>query len=434
MPPYDLVIFGGHLITMDPAVPDGPATIAVRDGLIADVLPAGERPEAAAVVDATGGIVLPGLVDTHRHTWQSATRHFGLDWSLMDYAGAAFVRLGPAIGPEDVRAATLLGALAALDAGITTLVDWAHIQNTPEHADAAVEALQESGIRGVFAYGWPQTDPMRWVVDSDEPLPDDVHRVRAALPDDHGRVTMALAARGPELSRLEATRRDLELARALGLRTTMHLSNAGSVTRLDELGLLDETVTLVHATGCADDELKRAADLGVTASVSPLIEQTMPGLGTPATGRLKAAGVVAGLSVDTEIATSGDLFAQMRAALAQHRQSGRPEPLTARDVLAMATSGGAAATGTSERAGSLTPGKRADVIVVAADTVGLAPVVDPAAAVVLAAHPGLVRTVLVDGEPVKRDGVLLGPVRKALDAARDSLDRLRHAAPEVFGS
>ncbi|NUS01512.1 MAG: amidohydrolase family protein [Nonomuraea sp.] len=430
---YDLVITGGHLITMDPAVPDGPATVAVRDGLIADVLPAGqEPPRAATVVDASGGIVLPGLVDTHRHTWQSATRHFGLDWSLMDYVGAAFMRLGPIVGPDDVRAATLLGALSALDAGITTLVDWAHIQNTPDHADAAVEALGESGIRGVFAYGWPQTDLMKWVVDSDEPLPGDIHRVRAALFDDHGRVTMALAARGPEMSRPSAVRRDLELARALGLRTTMHLSDAGSVTQLDELGLLDETVTLVHASAVADDELKRAADLGVTASVSPLIEQTMPGLGAPATGRLKAAGVATGLSVDTEIATSGDLFAQMRAALAQHRRSEHPEPLTARDLLAMATTGGAAATGLGDRIGSLTPGKRADVIVVAADSVRMAPVVDPAAAVLLAAHPGLVRTVLVDGEPVKRDGVLLGPVRKALDAARDSLDRMRQAAPDLF--
>ncbi|QFY11079.1 amidohydrolase family protein [Nonomuraea phyllanthi] len=430
---HDLIITGGHLITMDPAVPDGPASVAVRGGRIADVLPAGsELPPAAEVVDAAGAVVLPGLVDTHRHTWQSATRHIGLDWSLMDYLGAAFMRLGPVLRPSDVHAATLLGALGALDSGITTLVDWAHIQNSPEHSDASVAALRESGIRGVFAYGWPQIDPLRWVGDSDEPLPGDIHRVRAALPDDGARVTMALAARGPEMSAATAVRRDLELARSLGLRTTMHLSDAGSITRLHELGLLDETITLVHAGGCADDELKLAADLGVTASVSPLIEMTMPGMAAPATGRLKAAGVVTGLSVDTEIATSGDLWSQMRAALAQHRRSGHPEPLTARDLLAMATTGGATAAGLDDRIGAITPGRRADLIVVAADTAALAPVIDPVAGTVLGAHPGLVRTVLVDGQVVKRDGALVGPVRQAMDAARDTVDHLRRTAPEIF--
>ncbi|KAB8193059.1 amidohydrolase family protein [Nonomuraea phyllanthi] len=432
---HDLIITGGHLITMDPAVPDGPASVAVRGGRIADVLPAGsELPPAAEVVDAAGAVVLPGLVDTHRHTWQSATRHIGLDWSLMDYLGAAFMRLGPVLRPSDVHAATLLGALGALDSGITTLVDWAHIQNSPEHSDASVAALRESGIRGVFAYGWPQIDPLRWVGDSDEPLPGDIHRVRAALPDDGARVTMALAARGPEMSAATAVRRDLELARSLGLRTTMHLSDAGSITRLHELGLLDETITLVHAGGCADDELKLAADLGVTASVSPLIEMTMPGMAAPATGRLKAAGVVTGLSVDTEIATSGDLWSQMRAALAQHRRSGHPEPLTARDLLAMATTGGATAAGLDDRIGAITPGRRADLIVVAADTAALAPVIDPVAGTVLGAHPGLVRTVLVDGQVVKRDGALVGPVRQAMDAARDTVDHLRRTAPEIFSA
>ncbi|MEV5408224.1 amidohydrolase family protein [Thermopolyspora sp. NPDC052614] len=429
----DLIITGGHVITMDPAVPDGPASVVVRAGRIVDVVPADrEIPQAAEVVDATGSVVLPGLVDTHRHTWQSATRHFGLDLNLMDYLQAAFLQLGPAMRPADVHAATLLGALGAIDSGITTLVDWAHIQNTPEHSDAAVAALRESGMRGVFAYGWPQVDPLRWVMDSEAELPGDIRRVRAELADDNARVTMALAARGPEMCRMSAVKRDLDLARELGLRTTMHLSNEGGVRALHEIGVLDETVTLVHACGCGDDELKLAADLGVTASVSPLIEMTMSGLGTPATGRLKAAGVVTGLSVDTEIATSGDLFTQMRAALAQHRQAGHPEPLSARDLLAMATIGGAAVAGLNDRTGSITPGKSADLIVVAADTVATAPVVEPTAATVLAAHPGLVRTVMVEGRLLKHDGVLLAPVRQALDAAADTLAYLRQATQGVF--
>ncbi|MEV1205458.1 amidohydrolase family protein, partial [Microbispora rosea] len=131
----DLIVTGGHVIGMDPAVPDGPADVVVRDGVIVSVGSAAGASPDADVVDASGCVVMPGLVDTHRHTWQSALRHIGLDWSLMDYLGAAFLQLGPNFRPEDVYAGTLLGALGALEAGITTLVDWSHIQNTPEHSD-----------------------------------------------------------------------------------------------------------------------------------------------------------------------------------------------------------------------------------------------------------------------------------------------------------
>lgn len=431
----DVVITGGHVLSMDPAVPDGPADVLVRDGAIVSVGPAAQAPEGATVVDATGCVVMPGLVDTHRHTWQSALRHIGLEWSLMDYLGVAFLGLGPVFRPEDVYAGTLLGALGALESGITTLVDWSHIQNTPEHSDAAVAALRDSGIRGVFAYGWPQADPLRWVGESDAELPADIRRVRDVLRDDTARVTMALAARGPEMSAFTAARRDLLLARELGLRTTMHVGSAdkvGSVGLLHEEGLLDETITLVHASATGDDELKAAADSGATASASPFIEMTMPGLGSPAIGRLLRAGIVTGLSADTEVATSGDMFTQMRAALAHHRFTQDPAPLTAATLLRMATADGAAVAGLSGVTGAVAPGRRADLIVVGADTPAMAPMLDPYAAVVLAGHPGLVRTVLVDGVVVKRDGALTGPVRQAMDAAAASLAYLREAVPGLL--
>ncbi|GAA5081062.1 cytosine/adenosine deaminase-related metal-dependent hydrolase [Thermocatellispora tengchongensis] len=428
-----LVITGGRLAGMDPAVPDGPGDVVVRDGVIVAAGPDAQAPEGATVLDASGALVLPGLVDTHRHTWQSAVRHVGLRWTLMDYIGAALVRLAPAFRPEDVYAGTLLGALGALDSGITTLVDWSHIQNTPEHTDAAIEALRHSGIRGVFAYGWPMDDPLRWIGDSDAELPADIRRVREELADDTARVTMALAARGPEMSTLAATRRDLLLARELGLRTTMHAGVMPGTRTIDALrreGLLDETVTLVHACAAGDDELAMAADAGATASVSPLIETTMPEFGGPRTASLLAAGITTGLSVDTEISTSGDLFAQMRVALAHAQGS----PLTAADLLRMATSGGAAVAGVSGRAGTLAPGMRADLIVVAADGVGMAPALDPATSLLLGAHPGLVRHVVVDGRVVKRDGTLTGRVGAVLEAARESLEHLRKAVPDVLGS
>lgn len=359
--PARLVVHAGHLLTMDPAVPDGAGSVVVHDGTIVAVGPDPEPAlvEGAEIIDTRADIVLPGLVDTHRHTWQSAVRHIGADWSLDDYIANVLFRLAPHYRPEDAGAGTLLGAIGALDAGITTLVDWSHIQNTPEHTDACIDALRNAGLRAVFAYGWPQDDPARWVGESDTPLPVDIRRARDVLADDTALVTMAMAARGPEFTTFDATARDLALARELDLDVTMHVGAVGygpryrGVERLAQSGLLHNRITLVHACTCSDHELRLAADAGAKASVSPLIEMTMDGLGTTATGRLIAVGVRTGISVDAETATSGDLFTQLRAALGQQRLMRRLDAidsspaLRCRDLLAMATVDGAAVAGSA---------------------------------------------------------------------------------------
>jgi cytosine/adenosine deaminase-related metal-dependent hydrolase len=423
--------------------------VVVEDGRITSIRTAGDigpdtGPETgpdpdpgAEELDLSDQIVMPGLVDTHRHTWQSAIRHLSCSWTLGDYFANVFFRLAPLYRPEDAWAGSLLGALGAIDGGVTTLVDWSHIQSSPEHSDACIDALQQAGLRAVFAYGWPQDDPARWVGGSDTDLPADIRRVRSILADDRARVTMAMAARGPELASFEVTARDIALARELDLAVTMHVG-AGelgphhrAVERLAQANLLDARTTLVHACTCSDRELGLAAAAGATASVSPMIEATMDGLGTTATARLRAAGVRAGISTDSEIATSGDLFSQLRAALVQDRVARRSDPaypsgavLQACDLLRMATIDGAIVAGVGDRAGSLTPGKRADLIGITMSSPGLGPVREPADAVVLGAHPGHVRTVIADGLILKRDGELTGPVSSAMRAAETSVAHL----------
>lgn len=453
-PPHRVVIRGGRLLTMDARHADGPGDIYVENGVITAIRPdpAPVWPDAN-VVDAHDDFVLPGLVDTHRHTWQSAVRHTGTDWDLQSYLGAVFFGLAPYYRAEDVYAGTLLGARAALDAGITTLLDWSHIQNSPAHTDAAIGALRAARVRAVFGYGWPQDDPASWVGESSRELPKDIRRVRTqVLADDSALVTMALAARGPELASLVATKADLNLARELGLPVTMHVgagtsgAQIGAVSRLQELGLLDSRLTLVHACTTTYAELALAAAAGVRASVSPMIEMTMPGIGRSATGRLLAAGIRPGLSVDSEISTSGDMFAQMRAALAQHRLLANLDPagrdatpgqpaspgIGAADVLRMATIDGAATLGIDDRIGSLTVGKRADIILISGTGPAIAPVSDPYAAIVFGGHPGLVHTVIVDGTLVKHRGELCdGAGTEAVAAARQSLNYLRGVAPTL---
>lgn len=436
-PTTQLLIKNGWVVSVDDAVGVQRADVLVVGDTITAIAPDLVAPDAR-VVDATDRIVLPGFVDAHRHTWQSSVRHIGGDWSLDAYFGEVFFGLGARFRPEDVYAGNLLGRLAALDAGITTMLDWSHIQNSPEHSDAAVQGLTDAGGRSVFAYGWPQSDPGPWIAESTLTVPDDVARVRRdLLADDDALVTMAMAVRGGEFSTRDVTRHDVEVARNLGLRMTFHAGDGDygpkyrAITSLAEDGLLGPDMTFVHVSTSSDDELRLLAQAGASAVVSPYIEMVMPGLGMPATSRLLAAGIRPALSADSETAAPGDLFTQMRAALASGRlihdntlQDGALGRPTVADVLSMATLDGAHALGMADRIGSITVGKQADLVLLRADDVSVAPVHDPVGATVIGGHSGLVDSVLVAGRFVKENGQLLGPVARAAQLALASQQHL----------
>ena len=148
LPRMRLVIRGGQVLAGDPG--DGRfehADVVVEDGRIAEIGPSGGISEAQ-VVDAAGMLVLPGFVDTHRHTWQTAMRGICADWTLLDYFRGIRLQISSAFGPEDVYAGNYVGALEALDSGVTTLLDFSHCMNSPEHADEAVRGLTDAGVRG----------------------------------------------------------------------------------------------------------------------------------------------------------------------------------------------------------------------------------------------------------------------------------------------
>jgi 5-methylthioadenosine/S-adenosylhomocysteine deaminase len=407
---------GGWVIPMDrgPEVFRGDVLVeGDRIAAVGDVGPVAD----ADVVDARDRIVLPGLIDTHRHLWQSALRGIACDWTLGQYFARMRGVLGGRFRPSDTYAGTLLGAVEALDAGVTTVVDWSHNLNSPEHADAAWQALVDAGGRAVLAYGASNDQALSR---DGSPHTDDVRRLRDGVGrDDGARVTLGMAVRGPEFSTVHAAKADWALARELGLPVTVHvgggLRGAGRhVAELDRRGLLGPDTTYVHCTMLADDELDAIAASGGRASVSPEVEANM-GHGPAATTRLRSRGVPTGLSVDVCTNVGGDLFGAMRAALALERGAAHAGalaegraldrlPLTAGDLLTMATIEGARACGLDDRVGSLEPGKQADVLLLRTDTPNLAPVSDPVAAVVLAAGVHNVDGVLVAGRWVKRNG------------------------------
>ncbi len=410
------LVSGGTVISMDSVIGDlDRGDVLIENDVIVDVA---ERIDAsdAVVIDASDRVVMPGFVDTHRHTWQTAFRGVGADWTFAEYLVAVHGTLKPHYQPEDVYLGNLLGRLEALHSGVTTMLDWFHCGRTPEHVDAAVQGLRDAPGRSILCYGagWGTTAP----------VDDEVRRVRSELTGS-GPVSMALGLRGPELTDMDTVAAELALAADLGLRTSVHIETGGRQRPIADLhahGLLSSTTTFVHANGIGDDELLMLADSGCSVSISPDVELKM-GIGWPMTGRMLAAGLRPSLSTDDAPSAGGDMFATMRTAHVAQR--GLDGSLNARDVLEFATLDGASACGLADRTGSLSPGKSADVILLSADDPSVFPFNNPAGTIVAAGHPGLVDTVLVAGRVVKRGGRLLDVdlpmLRRRLVESRDRI-------------
>jgi cytosine/adenosine deaminase-related metal-dependent hydrolase len=346
--------------------------------------------------------------------------------------------------PADVYTGTLLGALEALNAGVTTLFDWSHISNTPAHADAAVAALFQSGARVVYGHGTPGTHVGQWFMESKLSHPLDAVRIREQyFSSTNQLVTMALAIRGPEYATLEVSRQDIALARELGLPVSMHAGGGTygkkyqPVRKLQAAGLLGPDLNFAHGNAFTDEDLGWLADYGCSVSVTPEVEMQM-GLGWPITGKALRQGVCTGLGVDVVTGVSGDLFAQMRMALQTQRaldnqtyldrgEMADQLTLTCGDMLHLATLEGARALGLHHTTGSLAPGKQADIILLDTRSIHTAPVTDPSVAVVLHACPGTVDSVYVAGKAVKRNGKLLyadlAGLQRQAEASRDYLLR-----------
>ncbi|MEU6040869.1 amidohydrolase family protein [Actinomadura sp. NPDC047616] len=438
---HRMLLRGGHVLTMDPDLGDLPSgDVLIEDGTIAAVRP---RIDAdAEVIDVAGRIVIPGFVDTHRHTWESAIRGVAPDATLDDYFVDILDTFAPVYTPEDVHASNLAGALECLNAGITTLVDWSHINNTPEHADAAIRGLQEAGIRAQYAYGSANTSLAEYWFESKRVIPDDdVRRVRSTyFSSGDGLLTMALATRGPGFCVPDVVRAEWALARELAIPITVHVGMGRQAGRFDmvrqlgELGLLGPDTTYVHCCYLSEEEWRLVADTGGTVSVAPQVEMQM-GHGWPPVMKALEHGLRPGLSADVVTTVPGDMFTEIRAAFAADRarvnaacwEADTPVPdtmLTARRMLEIATVNGAHVAGLEDRTGSLTPGKQADVVVVDATAINMAPVHDAAAAVTLSADVSNVETVIVGGVVRKRDGRLLADVNRARALVEASRDRL----------
>lgn len=436
-PPADrkILLKGGTVLTLDSTL----GNFRKADVLIAGTRIAAVGPDlngnGAEVIDASNMIVMPGFVDTHRHIWEGLLRNVGADIPLEGREGYIRYVLGkfaPSYRPEDAYVGNLVSALGALDAGITTLLDWSHIQGSPEHTDAVIKALQDSGMRSVFAYGFP------WWGDWNDRQPSwFVRAARQYFTSKDQMLTLALAAPGPEFVDFEIARDHWKLAREVDARITTHVGvgsygQEGKVQEMGEAGLLREDTTYIHCTTLNDVEIQMIVDTGGTVSLASPVEMMM-GHGMPPIQKFLDRGLKPSLSVDVETNVPGDMFTQMRSVISlQHAQSfarqlagdtRAPARITTRDVLAYATIEGARANGLAHKTGSLTPGKEADVIMLRTDKPNIFPINDPIGAVVWGMDTGNIDSVFVAGRAMKRNGKLLhvdwSAVKKAVLESRE---------------
>ncbi|MET8266159.1 amidohydrolase family protein [Micromonospora arida] len=436
-----VVFRNGLVLTMDDAHTVLPgADVLVIGGRIAQVGVGLTAPDDALEIDATDGILMPGMVDTHRHLWQTAMRGYGADWTLTQYFVWYYLESGKLFRPEDVYAGNLLGAIEAIDAGVTTTVDWSHGLQTPEHADAAVDALEAVDGRFVLAYGNIQQGPWDWAT---SPEFRDFHRRRL----DGGKLAGFQLAFDVTGDPAFPERAAFEVARELGAAVTTHAgvwgaTNDDGIRLMHENGFMTPSNVYVHAATLTQDSYNRIAATGGSVSVSTESEQSA-GQGYPPTWQLRHHDIPVSLSMDTSVWWSGDLFSAMRSTLGADRSREHLEAhakqetithchLRAEQVVEWATRGGARALGMDATIGALTPGRQADVVLIKNDASPVMfPILNPHGHVVFQAQRADVHTVLVDGRVVKRDGRLVG-VDLAAARARvaATIDHLRETMGE----
>ena len=447
-PQRRILFTNATIISMDPQIGIlHRGDLLVEGSRIAAVAP-GLRSQGAAdgavVVDATGAILSPGFVDTHRHSWQAALRRIMPDVNdLGEYVMSTLARYAPVYQPQDVYLGTRLAALSAIDSGITCLLDFSHNARTAAHSDSAVQALLDTGIRGVHASMRPHFG------DWDGQWPADLARLQQqyfSSPDQLLTLRLATLATdeiaGPDLAygpRLAQAARDLGIG--VSIDAVFGTTSSTAILGWAREGLLSPDVTLIHSTGLTGEAWKAIGDTGSTVSLAPVSEAQI-GLETavPAVDEALAVGVRPGLSIDVEVALPGDMFVQMRTLLSIQRMRAVnagygtdriPPRITTHDVLDFATLQGARTNGLESVTGSLTPGKQADLLLIRADDLNNMPLNDPIGTVVLGSDARNIDTVLVAGQVRKWAGTVLDvDLPQLRNAVEESRDRLLAAAAQ----
>lgn len=447
------LIYNGYLITMDEKYGDiADGAVLVDGDKIVDIGPVSKFAGVdAELIDADGGIILPGIIDSHRHTWMSLLRGISADMSLAGFLGSTFYGIGSVMEPEDIRMAALVGSVEALNAGVTTILDCCDCVNSPDHAPAAIESLRASGIRSIYAYGMQAYDykgSNRFR--SHQQRLDVMKNIHQHY---YGYSNRSLNQMGVLLSDFGTipfadTAKEIELANELGIFVASHTGAAEKSILLKGLHELKHNNLLkpghlhIHCTSLDNSEWTILKETGGKVSIAPETEMQM-GMGRPPFRASIDHGFKPGLSSDIVCVGSGDLFSQMRLGLqfqrcmdneAEANRTGKTTTsidLSVRDALTWATHGSAEAMGMEKEIGSISKGKKADIIIVSQKE-AFVPSSYPAGSVVLQTTASGVDTVIVNGDVKKRFGQLTQQnTDKIRSDATEALHRIQKAAKKL---
>jgi cytosine/adenosine deaminase-related metal-dependent hydrolase len=432
---------GATVITMDKQGDLPAGDILVEGERIVEIAPSLHAGDAE-LIDIPGHIVIPGLVNAHMHTWQTALRGLASNWTLLEYFQKMHAGLATAFRPEDLHIATRMGALNQLHCGTTTLADWCHNNPTSGHNDAAIEGLLSTGIRAAFFHGTPKPEPKPGEAPFWE-VPHPRRELERLLKAHQGQALLSIhaAVLGPHYSTLEVAMHDFRMARDLGLIASLHQGGGAARTpdgweRLEEAGLLGANINIVHGHALTDAQLQRFCALGMSFSAAAESEMSQ-GHGHPLTGRLRQFGRAPSLGADLESVVSGDMLTQARVALgiqrsldnvAYREEHGTIPPtstITTREALSWVTVEGARMLQQLDRIGTLAAGKQADLVVIRATDLNMQPVHDAVSSVVFQTSLANIDSVMVAGKWKKRAGRLLEP-----DLSAD-LEKLRASGRKI---
>jgi len=425
----EFTIANAYVMTMDSALGDiAGGSVHVKNGEIVavgkDVKGGGQK------IDGAGMIVLPGLVETHWHMWNTLYRSFAGDKPEEGYFPTV-ARFGQQMTPDDIFQSTRLSAAEAINSGTTFVHSWCHNVRSKAHAEADIRALAELGIRARHSCGWPQGAPDTQSADQGpiESLAKDWKSWS-----NEGLIELGMAWRGQFRAgpiKPEVYQPEFDNARTLGLPITVHVASArkaaNQIEPLYKAKLMGKDVQLIHTLSASPAELDMIKESGSSVSVSPGSELRI-GYGYPQISEMLAKGIPLGISIDTSALTgSSNLFAVLK--LARDSENARAESetkMSARKALELGTIGGAQSMGIDDKVGSLKPGKRADLIAINTNALNMAVMTDPAHLVLEATGPENVDTVVVDGRILKRAGKLAAvDTPKVIAEARAALAGVR---------
>jgi cytosine/adenosine deaminase-related metal-dependent hydrolase len=433
----EYLIRGGTVLSMDPDIGIlAKGDVHVRDGDIVAVTSSADVTASAEVLPAEGMIVMPGLIETHFHMWSAIGRNFisdGYEYFPAKWATSAHYE------PEDFYASVLLGLVECINAGITTVHDWSHNTRSPAHADAELSAHRDGLVRARYAYGHRDMLPVDEALDFT-----DIDRVRSEWfgtrsPFD-GLVRLGVNLRGPDLGDMGVFHAEMRDALERDLPVAIHTVQGGSTKvsapALEELGYLGPDFLIAHFLAATQADREAMAHTGTPLSYSVHSELRLGDAGDARAALLRMldAGVTVSLSIDATSICPVNLFEAMNVAWNLGipwlgSETADLPGLTFTRCLELATINGARALGLADLTGSLTPGKRADILLLRGTDLNMAPVVDVESSVVRSATPANVDTVLVDGRILKRGGRLtVHDAERVVQSATEAADRVRDRA------